>query len=222
MPAEDDFDARPEQRRLSGIVAKVLGYQHSLPDGRAVRLEELQQQGILSPDDIAFIADHSVTYKPHALSDFHTIDMFHMPTDDGCVFTGPTGPPLTKRTASLDVFQAIVESFLRLPRPQDELLLHIEFSEHAGMAVAPRMICFTLRGASWRQRLPAIRTVAAEFGLRAFQDEEIQGSWTLTLQTVPEVARTAAATVALLSRGCGFAHDANIVYSAGALDALEA
>jgi hypothetical protein len=70
--------------------------------------------------------------------------MLHMPTDDGgCVFIGPGGPPLTKRRASLSDFQSIVESFLRLLRPQDELLLHIEFTEHDGMGVAPEMICYS-------------------------------------------------------------------------------
>jgi hypothetical protein len=106
-----------------------------------------------------------------------------------------------------------------LPRPQDELLLHIEFSEHDGMGVAPEMICYTLQSAPWRQRLPAIRSVAAEFGFHPFQDEEIQGRWSLTFRLAPDVARTAAAVVALLSRGCGFSDETEITYSAGALDA---
>jgi hypothetical protein len=145
--------------------------------------------------------------------------MLHMPTDGGCVFIGPCGPPLTKRTAPLGDFPPIVESFLRLPKPQDELLLHIEFTEHDGMGVAPEMICFTLRGADWRQRLPAIRSVAAEFGFQPFQDEEVQSSWSLTFRIAPDPARTAAAVVALLSHGCGFTDGTEITYSAGALDA---
>jgi len=201
------------------ILMKILTYQHSLSDGRAVELDELRREGVLSPADAEFLASHSVTYKPHRLSDYHAVDMFHMPKEDGgCVFIGPGGPPLTKRHASLSAFQSIVEGFLRLPRPQDELLLHIEFTEHDGMGVAPEMICYDMQSASWRQRLPAIRSVAAEFGFYSFQDEEIQGSWSLTFRLEPDVARTAAAVVALLGRGCGFTDETEIIYSAGALD----
>jgi hypothetical protein len=86
---------------------------------------------------VEFLTTRSVTYKPHRLSDYHAGDMLHMPTDGGCVFIGPSGPPLTKRRSSLSDFQSIVESFLRSPRPQGELLLHIEFTDHDGMGVAP-------------------------------------------------------------------------------------
>ncbi len=142
-----------------------------------------------------------------------------MPTENGgCVFIGPSGPPLTKRRVSLRDFQRVVESFLRLPRPQDELLLHIEFSEQDGMGMAPEMICFTLRSAAWRQRLPAIRVAARESGFHPVQDEEIQNSWILGFRIAPEPARTAPAVVALLRRGCGFTDETKITYSAGALD----
>jgi hypothetical protein len=219
MPDWDDFKIPREQERLHEILVKVVGHQHSLPDGRAVELEELERNGILARDDMAFLTAHSVTYKPHRISDFHALDMFHMPTDDGgCVFIGPGGPPLTKRSALLAVFAPLVDSFLRLPRPQDELLLHIEFTEHDGMGVAPEMICFTLRSADWRQRLPAIRSVAAEFGFHPFQDEEVQSSWSLSFRIAPNAAHTAAAVVALLSRGCGFTDETEVTYSAGALD----
>jgi hypothetical protein len=220
MSDSDDFKMPPEQERLNKILMKVVAHQHSLPDGRAVELEELEREGILSPDDMAFLNAHSVTYKPHRVSDFHALDMFHMPTDDGgCVFFGPVGPPPTKRSAPLGAFASVVDSFLRLPRPQDELLLHIEFAEHNGMGVAPEIICFNLRGADWRQRLPAIRSVAAEFGFSPFQDEEVQSSWSLTYRIAADAAHTAAAVVALLSRGCGFNSETEITYSAGALDA---
>ena len=87
------------------------------------------------------------------------------------------------------------------------------------MGVAPEMICFTFRSADWRQRLPAIRSVAAEFGFHPFQDEEVQSCWLLTFRIAPDAAHTAAAVVALLSRGCGFTDEREITYSAGALDA---
>jgi len=211
----------PEQEQLHEILTKIVTYQRSLPDGRAVELDELRREGVLSPADFKFLATHSVTYKPHRLSDYHALDMLHMPTDDGaCVFIGPSGPPLTKRRASLSVFQSIVESLLRLPRPPDELLLHIDFTEQDGMAVASGLICYTLQSAPWRQRLPAIRSVAAEFSLHPFQDQEIQGSWSLRFRLSPDVAHTAAAVVALLSRGCGLSDETEVIYSAGALDAV--
>ena len=218
MPDLSDFTIPPEQERLHAILNKFVAYQCSLSDGRAVELDELRREGVLSSADVEFLTTHSVTYKPHRLSDYHASDMLHMPTDGGCVFIGPGGPTLTKRRASLSGFQEIVESFLSLPRPQDELLLHIEFTEYDGMGVAPEVICYNLQDAAWRQRLPAIRSVAAEFGFHPFQDEEIQGRWILTFRVAPDAARTAAAVVALLSRGCGLANETEISYSAGALD----
>lgn len=218
MASADDFHIPPEQEQLHEILMKIVTYQHSLADGRAVELDELRREGVLSPVDVSYLTTHSVTYKPHRLTDYHASDMLHMPTEGGCVFIGPGGPPLTKHYASLSDFQSIVESFLRLPRPQDELLLHIEFTEHDCMGVAPEMICYTLQSAPLRHRLPAIRSVAEEFGIHPFQDEKIQGSWILTFRVTPDVVRTAAAVVALLSRGCGFPDEAEMTYSAGALD----
>jgi hypothetical protein len=213
-----DFQIPPEQQQLHEIFMKIVVYQHLLPDGRAVELRELRDEGVLSPADFEFLTTHSVTYKPHRLSDYHASDMLHMPTDGGCVFIGPSGPPLTKRHASLSDFQPVVESFLKLPKPEDDLLLHIEFTENDGMAVAPELICYILQSAPWKERLPAIRSVAAEFGFHPFQDQEIQGSWSLTFRIAPDIARTAAAVVALLSRGCGLSNETEITYSAGALD----
>jgi len=219
MPDPNDFKIPPEQEQLHEMLTKIITYQQSLPDGRAVDLAELRREGVLSPADAEFLTSHSVTYKPHRLYDYHAGDMFHMPTEDGgYIFIGPTGPPLTRRHASLSVFQPIVESFLRLPRPQDELLLHIEFTEHDGMFVAPEIISFTLRGTRWRQRLSAIRSVASEFAFEPFHDEEVQGSWSLIFRISQDAVRTAAAVVALLTRGCGFAEETEIAYSAGALD----
>src|SRR4051794_26738533 len=104
MPDPNDFTIPPEQEQLHEILMKIVTYQKSLPDDRAVELDELQRQGVLSPSDAEFLTAHSVTYKPHRLSDYHAGDMIHMPTDDGCcVFVGPCGPEPTKRRASLNV-----------------------------------------------------------------------------------------------------------------------
>jgi len=221
MPDSDQHGIPPEQEKLSELLMKIVVYQHSLSDGRAVELDELRREGVLAPGDIEFLSSHSVTYKPHRLSDYHGLDMFHMPiSDGGCVFIGPSGPPLTKRRAPLRDFQPIVERFLQLPGPRDELLLHIEFTEHDdGMGVAPEMICFNFRSTNWRERLPAIRAVGAEFAFSPLQDEVLQGSHMLTFTICADAARIAIATVALLSRGCGFTDGTEITYSAGALDA---
>ena len=115
MPDSDDFAIPPEQQQLHEIFEKIVTYQLSLPDGRAVELDELRREGVLSPADAEFLSSHSVTYKPHRLSEYHATDMLHMPTDGGCVFIGPGGPPLTKRRVALSAFQPIVESFLVAP-----------------------------------------------------------------------------------------------------------
>jgi hypothetical protein len=219
MPDHDKFEVPPEQERLSQILKKTVEYQHSLPDGRAVELDELRRAGVLEPADIEFLNSNSVTYKPHRVSDYHALDMFRMPTSNGgCFLIGPDGPPLKQRRAQLRDFQGIVENFLQLPRPRDELGLFIELSEHDGMDIAPEMIGFIFGSMQWQERLPAIRAVAAEFVLRTFQDQIVQASHILTLTSSAEPARAAAATVALLSRGCGFGEKTKIVYSAGALD----
>jgi hypothetical protein len=146
--------------------------------------------------------------------------MFHMPlADGGCVFIGPSGPPLAKRRAPLRDFRPIVENFLRLPLPQKELLLHIEFTEHDGMAVAPQLIIFNFASTQCRAMLPDVRTLARQLGLSPIQDEVVQESHTLTYRNCLDAVQTAAATITLLSRGCGFRDETEVVYSAGALDA---
>lgn len=219
MANRDEYSMPPEQERIHELLMKIVAYQRSLPDGRAVELDELKSKGVLEATDIEFLNSHSVTYKPHRASDYHALDTFHMPTSDGgCVFIGPSGPPLKKRQMALQNFQDVVESFLKLPRPREELLLHIELSEKDGMGVAPEMICFTFGSMEWRQRLPAIRAVGTEFGFEPLQDEMIQGAHGLTFKTDADAARIARATVALLSRGCGLGEQEEITYSAGALD----
>ena len=220
MQDSDDYKMPPEQEQLDEILMKIVTYQHSLPDGRAVELDELNRQGVLTPANLEFLASHSVTYKPHHVSDYHARDMLHMPTEGGgCVFIGPVGPPLKKRGASLKDFRSVVEDFLQLSRPKNELLLHIELSEHDGMGVAPEMICFNLQSIRWRERLPAIRHVGAEFGFEPFQDQVVQNSHTLTFRISCDAVHTAAAVVALLNRGCGLTDETEVTYSAGALDA---
>jgi hypothetical protein len=217
--SQPDYQIPPTQERLHEILLKIVTYQHSLSEGRAVELDELRREGILSAADDEFLTSNSVTYKPHRVSDYHAGDMLHMPTEEGgCVFIGPGGPPLTKRSASLSAFKPIVESFLKLPRPYDELLLHIEFTEQDGMGVAPEMLCFTMRGADWRERLPAIRRAAAESGLHPNQDEEIQSSHMISFGVNFDAGRTATAVIELLNRGCGFSNETEVIYSAGALD----
>jgi hypothetical protein len=219
MEARDEYDIPPEQWRLHELLVKVIAYQRSLPDGRAVELDELKREGVFDSADIEFLSANSVTYKPHRVSDYHAMDMFHMPTSDGgCLFTGPKSPRLKKRRMRLQNFQAELERFLKLPRPREELLLHIEFSKNDRMVLTPGIILFTFRTKEWLERLPAIRAVAAEFELQPRQDDVRQGTHGLAYTTDADPARIATATVALLARGCGIADRDKITYSAGALD----
>ena len=114
----------------------------------------------------------------------------------------------------------VFQSFLRMPRPKDELLLHIDFGEYDGLGVSPGLISFGFQSESWRERLPAIRSVATEFGLQPFQDEVVQICHVLSFRAPEDVDRTAISAVALL-RACGLTDDTEIVYSAGALDESE-
>jgi hypothetical protein len=221
MPNPDDIFSG-DQGKLNEILMKITAYQRSLSDGRAVELDELKRQGILSSADIDFMSTHSVTYKPHRVSDYHAMNMLHMPTPDGgCVFVGPSGPPLCKRRTQMREFPAVVQNFLKIPRPEDELLLHIQFGEYDGVGVSPKMLAFNFQSKTWRKRLPAIRSAAAELGLHPFQDEVVQIYHMLTFNAPSEPDKIAAAFVALLSRGCGLTDESEVLYSAGALDDVQ-
>jgi hypothetical protein len=219
MPEPEDIFSADHQR-MQDILIKITVYQRTLTDGRAVELNELQRLGILSSEDIDFMSTHSVTYKPHRVSDYHAMDMLHMPTENGCVFIGPGGPPAKERRIRLRDFRPIIQSFLKIPRPDDELLLNISFAEYDGVGVGPEIICFNFKSDCWRERLPAIRSVAAELGFQPFQDEVVQIYHTLTFSIPRDADRTSAAVVVLLSRGCGLTDESEVVYSAGALDEL--
>src|ERR1700733_11242661 len=106
MPDSDAYKISPEQEKLGELLSKVMAYQCSLPDGRAVELDELTREGVLSLADFEFLTSHSVAYKPHRLSDFHALDTFRIPTaNGGCAFIGHSGPPLSKRRARIRDFQ---------------------------------------------------------------------------------------------------------------------
>jgi hypothetical protein len=220
MPDPESISSE-SQRQLQRILKKITEYQHSLPDGRAVELDELQREGVLSSADIDFMAAHSVTYKPHRASDYHATDMLHMPlSDGGCVFTGPSARTPIKRRIQLKEFQTVIQSFLRIPRPDDELLLHIEFAENDGVAVSPEGIFLIFASDRWRERLPEIRSVGAEFGFDPIQDQVVQNHHVLGFRIPRDADRTSAAVVALLRRGCGLTDESEVCYAGGALDEL--
>jgi hypothetical protein len=215
---ESDDIPEPEEN-LHKILTKILSYQYALSEDRAVELKELIKEGALSEKDLEFIKTHSVKYKPHKLSDHHTMDMLEMPTaGGGCMFIGPCGAPLTKRSVELIGFPPVLEEFLLLPKPEDEFLMHVEFSEEDGMGISPGGICFTLMDPEWRRLLPGLRDVASKWKLQHWQDEEIQGSWILSFRLDLSPRRTAEVAVAFLREGCGFSDDYEVVFSAGALD----
>jgi len=213
-PSSDPYE------RLGQLVTKVTFYQRSLSEDRAVELDELIREKVLSPADVEFMQERSVTYKPHRRRDYHAMDMFHMEgADGGCVFMGPGGPPLKKRTHPVKGFQKVMEDFLRIPNP--DLLMHVEFAEDeaAGFGLAPKFLMFHFKSAEWRERIDAVRNVAAEFGLMAWDDREVQESWHLSFQVSEDPSIAATIAYALLTRGCGI--NGEISYSAGALDVLE-
>jgi hypothetical protein len=213
-PSADPYE------RLGQLLTKITFYQRSLSEDRAVELDELIRENVLSAADVEFMRERSVTYKPHRLRDYHAMDMFHMPEPDGgCVFIGPGGPALKKRTHSVEGFQKVMEDFLRIPNP--DLLMHVEFAENedAGFGLAPKLLMFHFKSGEWRKRGDEVRKVAAEFGVNQWDDRDVQGSRHLSFQVSDDPAVAAAIAYALLTRGCGLTGE--IIYSAGALDVLE-
>ena len=215
---ESDDIPEPEEK-LHEILTKILVYQYGLSTDRAVDLDELLKEGALTEADNEFLEKHSVNYKPHRLSDHHGMDMLEMETANGCVFIGPAGPPLTQRSVRFDGFALVVENFLRLPKPKDELLMCVEFPEEEdGMGISPGFVSFTFPSGSWRKLLPRLREVALKLNLQRWQDEEIQDIWHLSLRFELDPRETAEAVVTLLREGCGFSDDREVRFSAGALD----
>jgi hypothetical protein len=206
--------------RLGQLLMKIRFYQQGLPEDRAIELGELIREKVLSTADVEFMDERSVTYKPHRIADYHAMDMFHMPEPDGgCVFMGPGGPPLKKRTYAVEAFQKVMEDFLRIPNP--DLLMHVEFTEEEGpgFGLAPKLLMFQFKSPAWRERIDVVRKVAAEFGLSPRDDRELQESWNLSFEVSDDPKVAASIAYALLTRGCGVTGE--ITYSAGALDVLE-
>jgi hypothetical protein len=208
--------------RISQILTKITFYLRSLPEDRAVELDELIGEKVLSAEDVEFMREHSVTYKPHRRDDYHAMDMLHMPTaDGGCVFMGPGGgpAPLKKRTHRGEGFQKVMEDFLRIPNP--DLLMHVEVAEDeaAWFCLAPKFLMFGFKSPEWRERIDTVRKLAGELGLSCWDDREVQERWHLSFEVSDDPATAAAIAYALLTRGCGISGE--ITYSAGALDVLE-
>jgi hypothetical protein len=217
-PATEEPSPDPTMR-LGQLLTKINTYQRLLSVDRPVELNVLIRENVLNSDDIEFIKTHDVTYKPHRLADYHSMDMFHMPTEGGgCVFIGPGGPPLKKRTTALKDFQRIIESFLNLPNP--DLLLHIEITEKDGAAVGAGILLFHFQSQDWKDRAEIVREAGGRVGVSAFQDYEVQNHRSLSFK-VEESAALATLTVKVLQDGCGFNPESQITYSAGALDVLE-
>jgi len=205
--------------RVHKILGAILAYQHS-HSGSAVPLDDLVSAGVLSPEDQAFLESHAIEYKPHPLNAYHAGDMFHLPTEDGCMFIGPAGPPLPKHRAPLPELSGIIERILQLPGPADELMLHIELSPEDGVGVAPGLLTFILHRQQWRSCAPSLKSVAAEHGLSPFQDSpEIQGNYLLSFTPTAGPRELAAMTLDLLRRGLGLADTEQMTYACGAIEA---
>lgn len=206
---------------LHKIFVKILKYLQSLPDGRAVALDELRRESILSAADFEFMAVNSVIYKPRKYSAYlRGAYMLKKGTSDGGYQAlGLKGEPLKHRTCLRDL-PAVIRKLLEIPESDDELLMSISFTEHDGMAVSPGLIMFHVRSDSWRERLPAIRSAASEIGIGPFKDEDqgtAQAHW-LVFRIPRDPGGTSSTVDALLRRGCEMEDDNELTYSAGALD----
>ena len=204
--------------RVQEILSKIVAYQHD-HSGDPVALGTLVTAGVLSPDDQTFLESHAINYKPHSLTDYHAGDMFHIPTDDGCMFVGPAGPPLPKHSARLSELPEIIERVLRLPIPADELLLHIELTAEDGVGISTGLLCFILHAPEWRSRAGTVKLVAAEHGLSPFQDSpELQGNYILSFTPTTDASSLTQIALDLLRRGLGLADDNQITYASGAIE----
>jgi hypothetical protein len=205
--------------RLGQLLGKVCCYQQMLAVDRAIEMDELVHEKVFDESDIEFIRANNVTYKPHRLGDYHAGDMFHMPTAEGCVFIGPTGPPLKPRRAAIKDLPPIIGAVLKLPDP--DLLLHIELPDCGGIALSPGSLLFTVQSDKDKGRAQAIRDTAGKHGFAPKDDyESSQGDRFLSFK-VDDNSTLASLTVIVLQSGCGLAADGEITYSAGALDVLE-
>jgi hypothetical protein len=210
MNEDQDID------RVHEILTKILTYQRA-QSGAPAGLDELLAAGALTAADRDFLDAHAIDYKPHALADYHAGDMFHIPTGEGCMFVGPVGPPLPKHSARLADLPGIIERVLALPRPDDELLLHIELTAEDGLGISPGHVGFILHRSEWRARAATIKAVAAEHGLSPFQDSpELQGNYILSFAMAP--TEVSATVLDLLRRGLGLTDTNEIIYACGAID----
>jgi hypothetical protein len=210
-----------DHSNLHEILVKILKYLQSLPDGRAVELEEFRRENILSSADFEFMAVNSVIYKPRKYSAYRrgAYVLKKGTLDGGFQALGLKGEPLKHRTYLRD-FPHVIRKLLEVPESDDELLMHISLAEHDGMAVSPGFIMFNVRSDSWRERLPTIRSVALELGFEPFQDQDYgtgQAHW-LVYRIPRDPGGTCSVVDALLRRGCEMGDDSEVIYSAAALD----
>jgi uncharacterized repeat protein (TIGR04138 family) len=206
------------------LLDKILVYQKALPDPRAVELEELEQRGILSADDLEFMTSHAITYAPHRRTDRHAGDMLSLPIEDGSISVGPRGPAPTKRLALLRDFHDILEIFFALPLGETNPFLqslNVKLSERDSLIVNPKVIMIFLGSPAGRSCLANLREVGRELGLTLQDDRELHGMSSLIFLLVPDRHRGIAAVVTLLRRGFDFDDNREINYSASSLDELE-
>jgi hypothetical protein len=204
--------------QLHGIFRKILNYLTSLPDGRAVELDELKREHILSPEDLEFMSSQSVTYKPRKMSAYKRGQyVLQMDTGHGYVALGLGGEP-TKRRTPLRDFPAVIQRLFEVSESNDEINLMIHFLEHEWMSMFPGNLMFSFKSPLWRERVPAIRGVASDLGLEPSHDYETERSHTIVYPIPSDAAGVSAGVIAILSRGCGLADDSEIVYSSVALD----
>jgi hypothetical protein len=229
MPVSDHFKPRPHRRELFALLNKILTYQKSLADARAVELEELEREGVLSPADLEFMQAHSIAYTPHRRTDRSARDMLSLPTAEGKIEVGPSGPPPENRVVFMRDFRTVTENFLRLTaqvKKPDPDGLKVRFTERDWMNISAQAIMILLSNPQWTSRLATIQEVATELGLellarnRALAEgvERSERPRPLNYRAFLDQNRTAGAVVAILGRGFGCDEASEISYSASALD----
>lgn len=204
--------------RVHDILSRILAYQHA-HSGGPVALGTLVSAGVLTPDDQIFLESHSIAYKPRALTDCHADDMFQIPSDDGCMFIGPSGPPLRKHSARLTMLAEVIERVLHRGNRDDEPLLHIGLTSEEGVGISPGLLCFILHRPEWRSRAATLKSIAAEHGLSPFQDSpELQGNYILSFAPTADPSGLTRIALDLLRRGPGLTDEDQVMYSSGALE----
>ncbi len=194
-----------QESRFQEILLKIVTYQYTLWEDRPVDLAELREKQVLSAADFEFMTANSVKYTPRRLSDKSAEAMLAMETASGA-FLESVNQNASHTVCILSVadLESAIESLLESPHPAGEILLHIRLSEHDALALSVNDLGFAFQQPDWKQHLPQLKQVAAEFGLDPMQDSvDANGHHLLAFPTPLDSTLAAQLLRQLLQRGCG-------------------